>query len=138
MADPVSISSGIVALATFAYQSSKSLHQLIQSFRNHTKTIRELGDELTTLDQALVSLGETVSEDVDGLSALKIPLLRCGHACKEFQEVVTSCSRHSGQSRASFRDWAKLQYMGDDISSFKNMISGYKATICVALGNVNL
>ncbi|KAH9203539.1 hypothetical protein DL95DRAFT_529608 [Leptodontidium sp. 2 PMI_412] len=69
---------------------------------------------------------------------LRLPLLRCGKACEDFEALIVKCTTHSGGSKTSFRDWAKLKYMGDDIVGFKNMLAGYKSTIMIALGDANM
>jgi hypothetical protein len=138
MADPISLASGLLTLATFALQSSKSLYQAVESFQNNPRTIRELKEELEALDGALQSLHETASNSNVDLTGLKLPLLRCGNACKDLEALINKCTTHSGGSRTSFRDWAKLKYMGDNIAGFRNMLAGYKSTINIALGGANL
>src|SRR5262249_16866972 len=117
---------------------SISLYQAVKSFQNNQRTIRELKEELEALDGALRSLCDTVADGKTDLSALKLPLLRCGNACSEFEAVISSCTGHSASSRRSFRDWAKLKYIGSDIVWFKNMLAGYKSTISIALGDANV
>lgn len=138
MAEPISLASGLLALAAFAFQSSKSLYEVVESFHSNQRTIRDLKEELQALDEVLQSLHETATTADTDLTALKLPLLRCGKACKEFEVVIVKCTAHSGGPRTSFRDWAKLIYMGDDIVGFKNMLSGYKSTITIALGDANM
>lgn len=117
-------------------QSSKSLYQTIESFRSNQRTIRELKEELEALDGVSQSL-QTVANNHGGLAGLDLPL-RCGKACKDFEAVVIKCTVHSGKLRTSFRDWATLKYMGDDIVGLKNMLAGYKSTISIALGDASL
>ena len=139
MADPVSLSSGLLTLATFAFQSSIVLYKAIESYRSHPKNVRDLKEELETLADVLKSLAETIEKHKDtDLTTLKLPLLRCGKACREFEDVVAKCSSRSGGPRTSFRDWAKLRYMGDGIDEFRRMLAGYKSTITIALANANL
>jgi hypothetical protein len=138
MAEPIGIASGVLALASFAFQSSVSLYQLIGSFQSTKRSIRELRQELEALDGVLRSLQQAMVNSIVDVPALKLPLLRCGQACREFETLIVRCTAHSGGSRTSFRDWAKLTYMGDDIMGFKNMLAGYKATISIALGDANL
>jgi Fungal N-terminal domain of STAND proteins len=138
MAEPIGIASGLLALASFAFQSSISLYRVVESFKSNKKIIRELKDELEALDGVLHSLQQATANSVIDLPALKLPLLRCGQACQEFETVIFKCTAHSDRPRTSFRDWAKLTYMGDDILGFKNMLAGYKATIGIALGDANL
>jgi hypothetical protein len=139
MAEAIGLASGLVALVTFAFQCSVTLVQTVQSFQSHSQRVRELTEELEALGGVLRSLGETVSATIDvDLSALNLPLLRCGHACKEFEREVLKCASRSGGSRTSFRDWAKLKYMGDDIDGFRRLVGGYKTTIIIALTDANL
>jgi hypothetical protein len=138
MAEAIGIASALLTLADFALRSSKSLYQTVKSFQNNQRTIRELKEELEALSDVLQSLHQTASNSNVDLSALRLPLLRCGKACSEFEAVISKCTAHSDGSRKSFRDWAKLKYMGDDIAGFKNMLAGYKSTISIALGDANL
>ena len=139
MAEPIGIASGLLALSTFAFQSSIKLYNTVKSFQFHPKRVRDLIEELEALTNVLRSLTETVGAitEVD-LSALDLPLLRCGNACKEFEQEIMRCSSRSLGARTSFRDWAKLKYMGDDIDGFRQMIAGYKSTIIIALADANL
>ena len=138
MADPISISSGLVALTAFACNASKTLYQAIQSFKNNQRAIRELKEELEALDGVLQSLRQAADDGDADLNGLELPVFRCGKACEEFEAMLVKCTAHSGGSRTSFRDWAKLSYMGEDIAGFRNMLAGYKSTISIALGGANL
>ena len=139
MVEPIGLASGLLTLATFAFQSSIALCKTVQSFQSHPKRVRDLIEELEALTGVLGALAETVgaTTDVD-LSALDLPLLRCGNSCKEFEQEILKCSSRSGGSRTSFRDWAKLRYMGDDIDGFRRLLAGYKLTINIALTDANL
>ena len=138
MGDPLSIASGVLALSAFAFKSSVSLYQSVKSFQSNKKEIRELKGELESLSNIMQSLQQLASKDEDQFKTLSLPLLRCGQACKDFEEVIANCTKHSSESKTSFRDWAKLQYLGSDIVGFKDMLAGYKATISIAIGDINL
>ncbi|RYP36253.1 hypothetical protein DL768_010950 [Monosporascus sp. mg162] len=139
MAEAISLSSGLVALVAFALNSSTLLYNTVQSYRSHPKNVRDLQEELEALAVVLRALSETVEQSkATDFTALKLPLFRCGNACKEFDEVIAKCSSRSGGSRTSFRDWAKLKYMGDGIDEFRRMLAGYKSTINIALADANL
>ncbi|KAH8657386.1 hypothetical protein BGZ60DRAFT_531552 [Tricladium varicosporioides] len=139
MAEAIGLASGLLTLAGFAFQASMTLYKTIQSFQFHPKQLRDLEEELDSLSAVLGSLTETVNatSDVD-LSPLELPLLRCGNACKEFEQEIMKCSSHSSGNRTSFRDWAKLRYMGDNIDGFRQLLAGYKSTINIALMDANL
>ena len=138
MADPISVTTAFLTLVGFALQSSTALYQTVRSFQTSRRSIRELKEELEALSGVLQSLHD-VSETTDAdFTSLKLPLLQCSKACTEFEVLIVKCTQHSGGSRSSFRDWAMLKYMGDDITAFKNTLSVYKSTIIIALGDSNL
>ena len=139
MAEPIGIASGLVALATFAFQSSGALYDVVQSYRSHATRVRDLMEELGSLNGVLGSLAETLNANADiALPSLEYPLLRCANACKDFEEELKKCSTRSLAGKTSFRDWAKLNYMGEDIDGFRRMLAGYKSTILIALTDANL
>jgi hypothetical protein len=139
MAEPIGLAAGLLALAGFAFQASVTLYNTVQSFKFRPKQLCDLKEELEALSGILGSLTETVSATTDlDLSALDLPLLRCGNACKEFEQEILRCSSRSGGNRTSFRDWAKLRYMGDNIDGFRQLLAGYKSTINLALTDANL
>lgn len=139
MAEPIGLTSGLLTLATFAFQSSVTLYETVKSFQSHQQRTRDLIDELAALGSVLSSLTDTISatSDVD-FSALNIPLERCGNACKDFEKEILKCSSRSGGNRTSFRDWAKLRYMGEDVDGFRRLVAGYKLTISIALTDASL
>jgi hypothetical protein len=139
MADPISLASGLLAIVIFAHKSCLTLHTTIQSFKTHPKRVRDLVEELEALIGVLESLTDTIGSDTDvNLSALDLPLRRCGTACDEFLQELQKCCARSGGDKKSFRDWAKLKYMGDDINDFKDSLAAYKSTITIALTDVQL
>ena len=138
MADALSVASSLIALATFAFEASKSLYTLVEGFKNTQRTVRELRYELESLTQVLGTLISAVKDNEAELASLKLPLLRCGKICSEFREIIRKCVAHSNGQRTSFRDWAKLQYMGGNINDLKTTLAGYKATISIALGGATL
>ena len=139
MAELIGVASGVAGLATFAFQASIALYETVNSYSSHQQRVRDLAEETSALSGVLGSLAETIRASADlELSALEIPLRRCGKACEEFELEIKKCSSRSGGSRASFRDWARLRYMGEDIDGFRRVLSGYKLTITIALSDANL
>jgi len=138
MAEPIGVASGLVALTVFAFKSSIALYQTIDSFRHHSDTIRDLRNELEALQGALRSLTETADGGGASFPALSLPLLRCGNACRDFEQKILSSASRSGTALANFRGWAKLRYLGDDVDNFRRMLSGYKSTILIAITDATL
>ncbi|KAJ5471370.1 hypothetical protein N7530_008727 [Penicillium desertorum] len=139
MAEPIGLASGLLALATFAFRCSTTLHETVNSFRSHPKLVRDLLEELESLSAVLGPLAEfaTSTADID-LSALDLPFLRCGSACKGFQQEILQLLSLSDKSQPNSRDWARLKYMDDDIHGFRKLLAGYKATFNIALTDANL
>ncbi|EEU39907.1 uncharacterized protein NECHADRAFT_68825 [Fusarium vanettenii 77-13-4] len=139
MAEPVGLASAILALGTFALKASVSLYDDVNTFRNHPKRVRDLLEELNALRGVLEMLMETAGAATDvNFSALHIPLQRCGEACKEFGQELAKCCARSNADRTSFRDWAKMKYMGNDIDDFRQQLASYKSTINIALIDASL
>lgn len=138
MSDPISAAAGILALITFGVQATSSLFQTIKDFKRATSTVRQLSEELDALRTVLQSLKETIEETDSDFVDLKIPLSQCAKACQNFESLIARNAGISARAKATFQDWAKLKYHGDDINGFKETIAGYKATISIALCSVNL
>ncbi|KXH63430.1 hypothetical protein CSAL01_04544 [Colletotrichum salicis] len=103
------------------------------------KQTAEVPSQLSAVSEVLHSLTETIGNAPgDDLSALELPLRRCDEAFKEFEQELLRCSSRSGGDRASFRGWAKLQYMGDGIDEFTQLLAGYMSTINTALADAQL
>ncbi|KAK6337870.1 hypothetical protein TWF696_001348 [Orbilia brochopaga] len=137
MADPISLTSGLIAITVFTLQASRALFATVSSFKSTKRVLRELNEELVALDGVLVSLQDTINGSNTDLTALKLPLLRCGKACEEFDVIIGKCTTTSGGVRA-IRDWAKVQYMGEDITGFRVLLAGYKSTITIAICDANM
>jgi hypothetical protein len=138
MAEVIGVASGLLTLVTFSIKSSSSLYQTIKDFNSHQRIVRQLKEELEALRAILSSLEQAILDSKADFAALKTPLLRCGNACGEFETIIKKATEHSQGPKTSFRDWAKLQYMGEDITGFKDTLASYKATITIALCDANL
>lgn len=131
--------SAVAGIATFAFDASVSLYKTVQSYQCHQQRVIDLMEENSALSAVLDPLPRRIesAKDLD-FSALEIPLRRCGIACQEFEQEIKKFSSRSGGSRASFRDWARLKYMGEDVDGFRRLLAGYKTTINIALADANL
>ncbi|KAK2688391.1 hypothetical protein QWA68_012337 [Fusarium oxysporum] len=139
MADGLSVASGVLALVTFAFQSSTVLYKTVRSFKTQDANARALKTELSDLTGVLHSLLETVTNYPDiNFDSLELPLLRCGKTCEEYGKLIARCTKHSNGTRPSFRDWIGQQYLKGDITDFRDMLAGYKSTINIALANANI
>lgn len=142
MADPLSVGSAVIGLIAVSCQASKALRDTIHSYQNHTKTVRDLKNELEALEETLQVLNATVLS-LDGangvdFAALESPLRRCGCACEEFRQILEKCTGRNDDDKSNFRGWLKIRWMGSDINGFKDTLAGYKSTVAIAIAGVNL
>jgi hypothetical protein len=139
MAEIIGMASGLLTLASFASQSSITLYETVKSFNFHPKRVRDLIEELEALIAVLGLLKDmAITPAGASLPALDLPLKRCGNACKSFEQQLVKCLSQSGGDRTSFRDWARVRYLSDDIDSFRQLLAGYRSTFNIALANAAL
>ncbi|KAI5458951.1 hypothetical protein BGZ63DRAFT_360626 [Mariannaea sp. PMI_226] len=138
--DPLSITTGVIGAGTFAFNACTALHSFIRELKSQDKSARALKAELNDLTVVLQLLLETIANHPTlDFQALKLLLLRCGHACEDYGKIIERCTKHSSTtSRPSVRDWVKQKYLQGDINDFKAMLAAYKSTINIALANANL
>jgi hypothetical protein len=135
MADPLSITASLLAIATAAIQSVKSLNDTVSRYKGRDKTLQRLQNELGDVSGILDSLKEAIVPEVSISPLLEGPVSRCSEVCREFEQSMLSFSE---KTKIGMRDWAKLEFMRGDINEFIDTISGYKSTIAVGLGIITL
>jgi hypothetical protein len=139
MAGTVSLESGLLEQLGFAWQSGIKLYKTVQSVQTQSHPTLGLLEELDDLKGILSSFTEAIGAPTDmDLSALRLPLLRCGNACAEFEQEILKCLSRPGGNRTNFQNWANLRYMGDDIYGFRQLLARYKSTINIARTDANL
>ena len=138
MAVAIGIGSGIATFVSLALEAGIALDSNIRSYKSKEKTVRELRQEVESLNEVLRTLKISIDDVAVDIKALKQVLSRCCETCKEFGQLVAKYTKNSTDQRTSVRDWWKLQYMGKDIVGVKNMLAGYKATLTIALVYVNM
>lgn len=94
MPEPLSITASTIAIATLAYESTKSLTDFIDSLKNAPKLISDLKGDVSAVQGVIRSL-ETMLENRDDrnlpaelrvcLSSAKVPLEDCQAVSKDFE-----------------------------------------------------
>ncbi|OQN95280.1 hypothetical protein B0A48_18751 [Cryoendolithus antarcticus] len=139
MADPISVTSGVIALVSFGLQTSKAIYKSIESLNNHTKFVRDLNDEVKGFQNVLEELEVVISDDfVAKFTSIRLPLFSCAAACQDFNVLIRECTPNTTDSHRSMRDWTRLQFKAGDINDFRSTLSAYKSTIQIAIGGINL
>ena len=143
MTDPLSVSASVIAVATFAYSSSKTLFETLKGIRDAPKTFQDLSTDLGALQEVLGLLkarldpggqGGAFSEaQISCLEHLTTPLRACSDACSEFKSKLDGLTSHSNDRHTSFRDRLKLHFQDKEITAFKFRVASYKQTLSIAL-----
>lgn len=134
MAEVVGLASGLLALTTAAYQTSKALHEAISSFRSQRKTIKDFQADSESLTAMLEQIRERIqnSQDIGQLKTLRQPVYHCMQACQEIREMIDACTAHTTDVRRSVRDWLNMQFRGKSFEEMKSRLSSYKSTLSIA------
>lgn len=133
MAEAIGVTAGLLGIATFAFQISKEVYNLVNSIQKAPQTIRDLKGELLALDPILSSIHKVVTSDASKFEDIRYPLHQCGMVCYHLRSLILQCTAHSADGNRSARDWVKIQYKGKTIDGYKGQLASYKATIGIAL-----
>ena len=133
MPEPIGVTAGLLGIATFAFQTSKTVYNLVNSIQKAPQTIRELKNELLALDPILGSIEKIVTSDASKFEDIRFPLHECGMVCYRLSSLIRQCSPHSADGSRGARDWLIMQYKGKTIDGYKRQLASYKATIAIVL-----
>ncbi|KAK2038159.1 hypothetical protein LZ31DRAFT_508471 [Colletotrichum somersetense] len=136
MADPLSITASVLGVVTAAVVSTRALIDTVRRCKGRDKTLQRLQDELEDLLKILDMLQATSRCESSMLALLEGPVGRCSELCLDFEKSMREFSGRAGKT--GFQDWAKLEFRKGDINEFIDTVSGYKSTISVGLGAINL
>jgi Fungal N-terminal domain of STAND proteins len=138
MAEAIGVTASLIGIATFAFQLSKEVYDLVDGIHKAPQTIRELKSELVALDPILNSIQQLVTSNVSKFEDIRYPLYQCGMVCFHLRSLIRQCTEHSASGTRSARDWVKMQYKGKTIDGYKGQLASYKATIGIALSTFTL
>lgn len=147
MADPLSLTASIIAIAGLAYQSSKNLYEVLNSIQNAPKTLQVLKEDISTIQHLLISIKRDIEDSSENsfsngvkkcLEEAKLVLAGLTTAADEFSEKIGKIMSHSNENHISARDRFKLRFEEKDILAFKYRIGTYKATLNIMLALASL
>jgi hypothetical protein len=140
MAEPIGLASGLLTLIIFAYDTSKSVYDIVSSFKSQRKVIKDVQADLNSLITVLTSIRDQAqrSSGLERLEPLRQPLNCCATTCKEMREMLDACTAHSTDERNSVRDWLKMQYHEKGFEDMKKRLASYKSTLSIAFESINM
>lgn len=138
MAEAIGVASGVVALTGVTFKACITLRDLIKGFEHHPGIIRDLISETEDLSQVLHWLSEIANSSNLDLTVVEYPLKKCEDACDAFIKQLQSFLSSSGETRRTFKGWARFRCNGDDVNTFRRDLATYKSLISLALTGANL
>lgn len=140
MAEAVGLASALLTLVILAYNTSKSLHEAISSFKSQRQAIKDVLADLGSLVAVLTTIREQAqhSQDVKALEPLREPLTSCAAICQEMRDALEACTTHAKDGHPSVRDWLKMRYREKGFDDMKNRLASYKSTLIIAFQLINI
>jgi uncharacterized protein YoxC len=136
--DPFSLTVGTLTLVQLCIKSSILLRNAIKSINATNQEVKHLWTEVEYLIEVLQALERNIKEEKDTFDSLKFVLEQCTQACNDLNEAITKAAGDTKQPTAGIRVWVRLKCHGTDIDAFKKLIDSYKATLTIAIADVNL
>ena len=143
MADPLSVTASVIAVATIAYKSSQALCEVIDTITQAPETFCALSADVKALNQLLALMADATEAKKQAanlpaaqtacLKALELPLHGCAQACENFKAKLDKLMSHSSDSHTSMGDRIKLHFRSKEIESLQFKLSSYKSTLSIAL-----
>ena len=133
MTESIEVTAGLLSIATFTFQTSKAVYDLVNSIQKAPQIIQDLKSELLALDPVLSSIHKKVMSDASKFEDIQYPLHQCDMVCFHLRSLIQQCTTHSADGSRSMRDWIKMQYKEKTIDGYKGQLTSYKATIAIIL-----
>ena len=138
MMDPLSGSNGLVAIAAYAIECSRTLCETLENKKSYDNATRELQGETKLLTDVLVTLQETLTASSADFLFLEVPLRSCGRLCSECSTLVTKTTPQTIAGELGVHQTLSTSYKGGNLTDFRSLISVYRSTVTIALADMNL
>lgn len=143
MADPFSITVGVLGVLQAAFSTCKFLRGLIEGYSNAPETLKNLSREIEAVETQLSLLTTELSEQQNSnyspnqlacFDTLKAVSQQCRDSCNDFKAKLADLTSHSTPPLISSRDKGRLLLHETDIALFKAELHRYKQALELAIG----
>ncbi|RJE17776.1 hypothetical protein PHISCL_09887 [Aspergillus sclerotialis] len=147
MADPLSVTASVIAVATLAFQSCKATYSLIdglagapQAIARSKTSFAETQTTINALQQTLTTNSEPPSglDSILGTIDLEGTLKSVQRLCDEFATAITSFTSHSTDGKFSKRDRVAVNLHESKISNLDRQLGYCQQTLSMVLVSINL
>lgn len=135
MADPLSITASIVGITVPTLHAIRVLAEDLQQLKDAPDTVRELQDDLRTVDMAIKSLQKVEDRDWEVLGAniaenSRTTIYTCQKACDSFRTYLQRWTRHSTEGNLTWQDRTNVGFFKrGQIKSISEQLQNCKITI---------
>lgn len=148
--DPLSITTGVIGVVTFAAQSCQVTYNCIASLVGAPKAIESSKNLLIGTERSLTLLREIIPRgrpESETSRALQVALQKfrlqstvqsTQILCDQFRATIQRITRHSTNARFSKRDRIVATLRDMDIKKFNEQLGQCQETISLAVNSINL
>jgi hypothetical protein len=135
MADPLSITAGIVGVTVPALHGARLLLDDLQKINEAPQTVEHLKEDVRSVDMALTSLQKLKDHEWESLGGSvaensKTTISTCTRACDEFRTSIQRWTKHSGNGRLTWQDRANIGFFQQGrIKTISAQLQNCKVTI---------
>jgi hypothetical protein len=135
MADPLSITAGVVGIIAPALHTTRLLLQDLQELKDAPKTIKRLGEDVQSIDTALKLL-QSIEEREWGLLGADVAkqsettISSSTQACNIFRADLQKWTRHSEDGKLAWLDRANVGFFKkDQVKAMSEQLQSCKLAI---------
>ena len=143
--DPLSVTAGIIAVATVAWQSCKAAHCLVnalaaapEAITRSKNSLIETQKTLGALQQTLTTTSENVLDPILRTIQLDATLTSTQRLCDEYTAAITRYTSHSTEERFSKRDRITAYFHESKIKILHRDLGDCQRTLSMVLVSINL
>lgn len=142
MADPLSITAGIVGIVGPALHGIRLLSEDLKQIKDAPENVAALQSSIGSVEQSLLSLdriGDKAWESLGVAENTKTTVRICGETCDEFRNSLQRWTKHSKGNALSLRDRSVIGFFKQHhIESMEKKILNCQVTIIEAVSIATL
>ncbi|CAI7650714.1 unnamed protein product [Penicillium manginii] len=144
MTDPLSLTASIAGVVIPALHGMRLLLRDLQDIKDAPENLEDLKNDLFLVDGALSSLQDIEPEDLEALGSnvednIRSTVKVCSTACDEFRSDLQRWTRHSQDTKLSWRDRSTIGFWKQDhIKSIQGKLHNCQVNITSVVSTATL
>lgn len=138
MADPLSLTTSVIAILGTALQSVQFLYKTIQDVKSLPETLKATENDLRVLESVLQGMQRLVHENNFSDIILRPEVIaaarNCQETCTSFHKILNHWTRRSKEDQMFWRDKWRIVLFGEKtLEAFKAQVHTNKSTLTFAM-----